>query len=90
MKPMIPWYGGFTGEIVNRSRRSGGARTRHTDDVESAESQVGGESEGRSQGFTSRGCLRVVGKDIEVTELPIGVWTSSYKSWLMKQASPMS
>jgi DNA topoisomerase-2 len=37
----------------------------------------------RSSAYTSHGCYRVISdKTIEVTELPIGVWTEDYKSFL--------
>ena len=37
--------------------------------------------------FISRGVMNWTDDGLEVTELPIGKWTSSYKAWLLAQVS---
>lgn len=59
--PMVPWYRGFKGTIVETEPKK----------------------------WTSRGTVRKVDETtLEITELPVRVWTHTYKEWLESWIKP--
>ena len=74
MRPMTPWAAGFTGEI---EMRSGAGRGQ----------PLVADAVGSANKFLSRGVAELTSDGVVVSELPIGTWTSGYKTWLQERLS---
>ncbi|KAL1507479.1 hypothetical protein AB1Y20_008315 [Prymnesium parvum] len=90
MKPMRPWYNGFTGEIAPKRPRAT-ARKPSSEagdlvDTTNSDTQSDGARDSVANWTTSGrahwedGCLHI-------TELPVKKWTTAYKEWLIRHIS---
>ena len=85
MAPMVPWAAGFRGEIVVQPPANAGVGARMGAGVSAGVGAGHKEMAGLPSTFLSRGVVRLSAGGLEITELPLGRWTSVYKSWLLKQ-----